>query len=132
MNTESVADMTYTPNNPPTQYYYPALMSSESSNLLLEIGKTAPYSSPWYIFWRHDGSNWKKQSWAASPVSLKKVLHGEADDYPKETAISSLYKLDVAPVTTLGALNKINEGTKKSGSPYFSIVAQNLTDSNSF
>lgn len=132
MNTESVADMTYTPNNPPTQYYYPTLMVSEGSNLLLEIGKTAYYSSPWYIFWRHDGSTWKKQSWAASPVSLKKLLHGETDDYPKETAISSLYKLDVAPVTTLGALNKINEGNRNSGSPYFSIVAQNLTDSNSF
>ena len=135
MNSESQLETYWSQSYMTSPYYYPQVLTSEGSNLLLEIGKPGYYYNPGYLFWKFNGSTWTKQSWTGtlfSVINPKKLLLGEADDYPKEIIVSGLNKFETAAATTNGVFNKINDGNRNSGSPYFSIVAQNLIDSNSF
>lgn len=138
MSTESALEVAYNYVYDPTTasgYFFPAILTSEGTNTLLEIGKVANYSSPWYFMWKHNGTSWTKQSWSATPyaqINPKKLLHGEADDYPKETTVSGLYKFDQLPINMSNPAYLINEGQRDQQSSYFSIAAHSLTDTTQF
>lgn len=135
MSSETLLESFYSTSYQTTPYYFPQVLSSEGSKLLLEIGRVEYYNSPKYVLWKNDGSAWTKQSWASvaySNMTPKKLLHGEADDYPKETAVSGLYKFDQLPINMSNPAYSINEGQRDQQSSFFSIAAHSLTDTTQF